>query len=456
MAERERPKFNGDLKHDGLLFVMQTLTAADRHELAHDVLDVFYSKATTLAEFDVLGEMAIQAKYFDLQLRCAETVYTMVTTSEQLFKARENLYKAYNTNNYPEKALFYIGLNDRLRPNDFETLSNRAFNLSLSGLPEAAEALLESLEPNDAKQAEGLDYAFAGRRLRTGETAAGIRSFVDTFKDRNPLFEDRLKLNLWNGAPQPGRTIVVNGEGGIGDEIINIRFFRHLERFGMRPILYSSWYEHRPDLAELFRRHGYEVVTNNLFFKKDWLWTHMMPLPGYLNLREQDLWSGPYLNPLRDPKNRLKSKKFKIGIKCNGNPYFEQDVYRSIPIEKILEYIKPLGAEIYYFDKIKTHPDTINMRDRLNSWEDTLDYLDQMDVVLSSCTSLVHAAGAIGARTLVMTPIAEYYTWTSTRTDETTPWYGDNFRVLKQKTVRSWDEPLARAAELIAGYMKKP
>ena len=31
---------------------------------------------------------------------------------------------------------------------------------------------------------------------------------------------------------------------------------------------------------------------------------------------------------------------------------------------------------------------------------------------------------------------------------------GYNFKVLKQKTVRSWDEPLARARELIAGYMK--
>jgi ADP-heptose:LPS heptosyltransferase len=110
---------------------------------------------------------------------------------------------------------------------------------------------------------------------------------------------------------------------------------------------------------------------------------------------------------------------------------------------------------LYYFDKEKTHPGCINLNDKLDSWEDTLDYIDQMDIIVSSCTSLVHAAGALGKRTIVITPIAEYYTWTSTRTDESTPWYGDNFTVLKQKKPRDWSEPLARARELIDIEMAK-
>jgi hypothetical protein len=68
---------------------------------------------------------------------------------------------------------------------------------------------------------------------------------------------------------------------------------------------------------------------------------------------------------------------------------------------------------------------------------------------------LVHAAGALGKRTIVITPIAEYYTWTSTRTDESTPWYGDNFTVLKQKKPRDWSEPLSRAKELIEIEIRK-
>ena len=72
-----------------------------------------------------------------------------------------------------------------------------------------------------------------------------------------------------------------------------------------------------------------------------------------------------------------------------------------------------------------------------------------MDIIVSSCTSLVHAAGAIGKRTIVMVPIAEYYTWTSTRTNNTTPWYGQNFTVLRQSKLRSWKEPLSEMRGLL-------
>jgi ADP-heptose:LPS heptosyltransferase len=153
---------------------------------------------------------------------------------------------------------------------------------------------------------------------------------------------------------------------------------------------------------------------------------------------------------LRDPKNKLDSKKFKIGIKCNGNPYFSQDQYRCIPIDELLAAIpKNNNVEIYYFDKEKTHPDTVNLKDKLETWEHTLDYIDQMDVIVSSCTSLVHAAGAMDKRTIVIVPLAEYYIWTSSRTNNTTPWYSDNVTVLKQSRVRSWQEPLAKMTKLV-------
>jgi hypothetical protein len=178
----------------------------------------------------------------------------------------------------------------------------------------------------------------------------------------------------------------------------------------------------------------------------------MMSLPGYLGLKEEQLWTGPYLKPLRQEKNKLESKKFKIGIKANGNPHFEQDVYRRIPFDQLID-IMPKDAEVYYIDTEREYEGTISLKNRIQSWEDTLDFIDQMDMIVSSCTSLVHAAGAIGKRTIVCVPIAEYYTWTSTRTNETTPWYDDNFTVLKQTKLRSWDEPLARARELILEEM---
>jgi hypothetical protein len=55
----------------------------------------------------------------------------------------------------------------------------------------------------------------------------------------------------------------------------------------------------------------------------------------------------------------------------------------------------------------------------------------------------------MGKETIVVTPIAEYYVWTSTRTDDTTPWYGDNFKVIKQTKVGSWKEPLEKVSAIL-------
>jgi hypothetical protein len=209
----------------------------------------------------------------------------------------------------------------------------------------------------------------------------------------------------------------------------------------MKPILYSTWSNYKGDTVDLFRRHGYEVITDQYSINPKCKWAPMMSIPGYMGLTENDLWKGTYLTPLRQEKNRLNSRGFKIGIKCNGNPYFAQDEYRKIPLEIILKNL-PEEAEIYYIDKEMGHEGTIDLGNRINSWEDTLDFIDQMDCIVSSCTSLVHAAGAIGKITFVAVPIAEYYIWTTSRRDTSTPWYGSNFHVHKQTKVRDWEEPL--------------
>lgn len=440
-------------ERESLKYVIQSLVNKEKHKECEAILDHFYSIAQDIDEYDAVGEMALISKYHEMNLKCSIATYTRCKTSEQLYNARTNLYKAYNTLNYPEKALFYIEQNLRIKPDDLDTIVSKGFSLSLMGKTKEAEDLVERISPKTEEEAKGIELALAGKHIREGKTAKGIVNFNTAYKAKNHLFTERLKLKFWDGAPQPGRTIVINGEGGVGDEIINIRFFKHLRDYGMNPILYSSWYNYRPDIVEVFRRNGFSTVTNPLFFHKDWLWTHMMALPGYLGVTEQDLWYGPYLTAKKDPKNNLNDKKFKIGIKCNGNPYFDQDIYRSIPIEELLAAL-PSDASVYFFDKEKTHPKTISLKDKLTTWDDTFDYIDQMDIIVSSCTSLVHAAGSIGKKTIVIPPILEYYTWISTRTDGSTPWYGDNLQIVRQTKLRSWKEPLEQVQQILAEEIK--
>jgi hypothetical protein len=430
-----------ELEFDHVKGVILDLLKDGERKLAWTLIDNYFKKSTTIQHFDILGYVSLKAEKRDTYLKCAEYAHAIAKDPVQLYITRMNLVKAYNAMNRPEDALFYAEQNLKINPDDFESLCQRAFNISLMGDKLKAEEILTEL----AKQyPDKLTAAFAGKHLREGRTAEGILSFVEAFKPENEFFEKRMGMKRWKGSITPGRKLYIDIEGGIGDQIVNIRFFNKLQSYGMEPILFSRDNKYYKDVNNVFRARGYEILTDPIIIDKKEKWVPMMSIPGYLNLSESDLWSGVYLQPMRSEKNKLESTKRKIGIKCSGNPYFAQDEYRKIPLQEILN-ILPKDVEIYYIDveEIQTSDSrVINLSDRINSWEDTLDFIDQMDCIVSSCTSLVHAAGAMGKTTFVAVPIAEYYIWTTTKTDGSSPWYGDNFYVARQKKVRDWTEPL--------------
>lgn len=429
----------------------------DRRDLAWSLIDHYYAKSSTIAHFDVVGYIALKAEKRDTYLKCAEAAYALASTPEQLYLARVNLYKAYNTMNYPEKALFYIEQNLKVVPDDLDTLCHKAFNVSLMGNKQEADRFFEEIinqRPVPADFEKTVAAANGGKHLREGRTAQGILAFVEAFKPTNSLFETRLKMKRWKGVIKPGKTLYVDMEGGLGDQIINIRFFDRIKSYGMNPVLVSQNTKYYNDINALFIRHGYNVLTDHILIDRTEQWVPMMSIPGYLGLREDQLWSGPYLTPLRNPRNTLPpSTRPRIGIKCSGNPYFGQDEYRKIPFEQ-LKAILPQDADIYYIDSKVEYEGVINCSKLISSWEDTLDIIDQMDCIVSSCTSLVHAAGALGKTTFVAVPIAEYYIWSSSRTDGSSPWYGDNFYVAKQTQLRDWSQPLGDIQQRVHTLLK--
>lgn len=430
--------------------ILDLLSDGKRQE-AFDLLDHFFNKATSMAELDTIGELALKTEYRTLHLKCAETAHAIAITSDQKRASRTNLISAYNMMNQPEKALFYVDLQLKQTPEDFSTLCQKAANISLMGNKEIAEEIIDDLLIKYPNKKTELNSMLSGKYLRNGDLAKGVLSFVEAIKADNNLFDKQLQMKRWDGIARPGRIVYVDGEGGIGDEIINIRFFEHIKDLGMRPILCSPDNKYHHDKNNLFRRHGIEVLSESYSIDKKQFWIPMMSLPAVLDLTEKDLWRGPYLTPLK--QNRIQSNKFKIGIKCSGNPYFAQDEYRKIPLELMLSYM-PYDAELYYIDKLKVNSGrVIDCADFINSWEDTLDIIDSMDCIVSSCTSLVHAAGAMGKTTFVSVPIAEYYIWTTSRKDTSSPWYGENFHVMRQTELRDWNKPLSQISNQLIKLM---
>jgi hypothetical protein len=111
--------------------------------------------------------------------------------------------------------------------------------------------------------------------------------------------------------------------------------------------------------------------------------------------------------------------------------------------------ILPKNAIIYSFhvDEDIQNSRVVSLKNNIKSWEDTLDYLDQMDLVISSCTSVAHASSAMAKRTVVMVPILNYYPWG--RPTRHSKWYSENTTILRQIEYDNWDSPLKELKEYI-------
>jgi tetratricopeptide (TPR) repeat protein len=414
----------------------------DNRNLAWKIIDHFFEKSYNIQHYDILGYLSLKAEKRETYLKCAERAYSLCENPQQISDGRKNLYKAYSTLNRPEDALFYIEKELLLNPEDFDTLCHKATNTSLLGRKDESIKFLSELKEKYPHKNHEIDSLLSTKYLREGNLSKGILFFVESFKKKNYFFEEQMAMQKWDGTKDAGKTVYVDIEGGTGDQIINIRFLDVIKSWGMKPILVSHNTDYYKDVNKLFVRHGYEVLTDKLMIDRSQYWAPMMSLPAYMKLEEKDLWQGPYIRPLRKDKNKLVGHRPKIGIKCSGNPFFAQDEYRKIPIEIMVNQLKDIG-DLYYIDKEKCeHEGVVDLSDKINSWEDTLDLIDQMDCIVSSCTSLVHAAAAMGKTTFVAVPIAEYYIWTTSKLDGSSPWYGDNLYVARQTTVRDWTEPL--------------
>lgn len=423
-----------------------------QNEKAKIVLDLLKPYATQILELDPLGKLYSDIREFDEAADIALKIYALANTDDTRYDARVNIIRAYLNLNKPKDALVYIGINERERPHDHPNQMDKAMAYFLLDRKDEGEQILRRIltEPHTADVDFRVKFNLGTYDLRNGNFKEGLRHVLLDGRKLN-IWEsfNYPKNQLWEGTPEPGKTIVLCSEGGIGDEIISVRFMKHFKDVGMNPI----WFSERKDIAKIFNRCGFNTITQLDKLPSDWLWTYSMPSPTYLDLDEDDLWYGTYLTPL-NVAPKLNSTKKKIGIKCMGNPKYDQDLHRTIPFEELIESI-PDDYEIYSFhiDEDFSHPRVIQLKDKIKSWDDTLDYLNQMDIVVSSCTSLIHAAGAIGKDSIVIIPILTYYTWA--KLGSKTKWYGDNLTVLRQTEYDNWRQPLLELHEKLNADINK-
>lgn len=253
---------------------------------------------------------------------------------------------------------------------------------------------------------------------------------------------------IWKGEDLKDKTIILSLEGGFGDEIIHVRFAKSLADKGATVIVAAS-----PEIHSIFTRvpgvskvitRGKEDVDAN---------PHDFWMPGFsagwvCGHTYEDLPNDPYLFAIPEStkiwENIINSKKLKVGIRWSGNPKFEHQQFRQFDAKYLTDLKKYNEIQLYSLqrdnDLRELDPSIVDLQYLLLSWEDTLAAISNMDIIITSCTSIAHAAAALGKPTWVITPILPYHTWAKGAPESTTSDWYPNVKLFRQKQFGKWDE----------------
>lgn len=431
-----------------LELVTKTLYSFEEKELTTQVLEAFGKRAETFEQYNDVAKIFFEIKDFTNAMSYGEKALKLTRTKEENYITTKNLINAYNQNNYPEKAITQISKIKSQNPQDTELLLEETFSYSAINQKEKAEKLLFDLikKPLPPEIDRKAYHNLSGHYFRKDDIHTGLQHFlkageVEAYKNRElPPF------SKWDGTVTPGQTIVIDSQCGAGDEVIHVRFMKHLKELGMN----SIWTTTRRDIVKLFNYNGFETVCvwDKPDLPKDAQWVYALALPYYLNLTVNDLGQTPYLQPLPEKEKQYsylqEDQNYKIGVFWNSGSGFEQAHFRSIDPEPLFNTLSKTQASLYSLQlPDQTPPEGFNIQtfDIPNrDFTDTFSIVSQMDLVITSCTSIAHIAASQGKEVCVFVPIMEYYVWTSSTGKSW--WYGDHVHLFKQKKPRNWDEPI--------------
>ena len=363
---------------------------------------------------------------------------------------------------FAEKACFLQPVCDSLTAAAIALANMRRFADAVEIYEQASR-----LNPEKLMLKYNMGYSLlALKQLKEGYDLYDLRFTVESdsnFATNNsvaPAFIKRFP-KIWDGK-SVFRNLYLFGEQGNGDLIQFMRYLPFLiedaEKMGGKITvevprsLMNVFKEKHPTLKfaardadswPLFRADIYDAAFSICSLAK-----------LYLD-REPEM---PYL-----PSNPTKNEKMKIGLCWAGQHYFSYDNVRSIklsefkrlPLEDIDYYSFQMGPmirkwphdeEVNLFDY--AFPFVANYGNEVVDFRDTMRFIDEMDLIISVDTSIVHLAGAMGKKVWLINKSLSDWRWCPDITEDNIgySYLYPSVRIFTQKKYREWGEVMDQIA----------
>ena len=266
---------------------------------------------------------------------------------------------------------------------------------------------------------------------------------------------------LWDGKPFVGKTLFVYEEQGLGDTIQFIRYLPLVKKLGGHVIFEVL----TPMIRLLETFEGFDrlwVGIKNVDTRTTDRFDFHIPLlslPKIFNTLFETIPANiPYINADKNLVEiwgqRIKDKQgFKIGIVWSGHQYHVNDDNRSICLSAFLPLKSLKGIKLYSLQKEKHEkwtdidPKSFFNQDlgtQISDFADTAAIIENLDLVISIDTAIVHLAGAMGKQVWTLLPFAPDWRWMLDTKDS--PWY-PTMTLFRQIEPCDWDFVVKKVKE---------
>jgi len=353
-----------------------------------------------------------------------------------------NLQKAISLN--PECSDFYYNLGNCLRNQNQCAQAIQLYKKAIQ------------IDPDYAKAHWNLAISY----LQIGNLTLGWQQYQwrRNPKAGIPTYPHNFNQSYWDGSSLAGKSLLVHYEQGFGDNIQFIRYLPMLKKLGGTVIC-----EVQQPLYSLFQQ--IEGVDEFVQARSDGkapdvdfdLHISTLDLPRLFRTTLENIpRKVPYLNaePVKTEywRNKLDSQSFKVGIIWSGSATHENDHNRSCSLKHFAPLTKIQGVKLYGLQKELNDQSTklaaemqiACLGGEFQDFTDTAAAIENMDLVISVDTSVLHLAGAMGKPAWALIPFGPDWRWMLDRCDS--PWY-PTMRLFRQKEPGNWDGLFTQVAE---------
>ena len=266
----------------------------------------------------------------------------------------------------------------------------------------------------------------------------------------------------WRGEKIDG-TLLVEAEQGFGDLLQFSRFFAAAsQRCDLLTV------RCHPKMASIMTLvDGVSLVVSNMEEPPEHsARIQLFSLPSALGVVDPCQTLPPYIGwglPAKEPWLPPRCQgEVRVGISWQGNPSYERDHLRSVAIQRLRSLFAIENVTFYSLQKydgveqlLSVEPSVrpIDLGYRLDNsgaaFTETAQAMRELDLVISTDTSTVHLAGALGVECWVLLPFAPDWRWGLE--SESSPWY-PNMRLFRQESPKDWECVVDRVKRALRAF----